>query len=615
MSAIHQVLLMLGAGSVTPGDQYWHDVELLLLANEGAGNALTDKSSRGRTLTAFGGAALSASNTDWAASAAAFDGTGDYYTTGPADDFRFLHDGSKWTIEVRMRRPTTAAQTATILDTTNGASTVAGLFLGITTSRELRLIISRNSAGSYVSNYTSVSPDLWPNDNNYHDLCLECDFDYASATNTFNLYIDGTRVDQFAHTGNVANSAEQTRSLYIGRAGTATSADLTGNISFLRITRGVVRYDNATYTVPTQPVLTSASSNYGTYAMRRRFLFSPASGASMYASEPQMVVANDGTVVCAYRRGASHVDNTGYVACKRSSTKGVGQWGSEIVIADEATYDTRNPSIGKDPSSGRLICFYRTLNAPSTHQATYFRTSTDHGATWSSSTNISSELSAAIGPFGTIVETTNGLMQLFYNADVCEALFSTDGGQTWGNRVTVYTMADADTYNEPVAVAIDTSRIVIIARVDQSSGSNKTFAFYKSSDGGATWDAGTQADQDTAATITSAAPAWVAKDESGNVVTVWINRSATPNNPPGRTMYYSVTDAEDFWTAPSDAIDATATEIEAEAMFLRYGSGGSDADFGYPNLVQIPGGQMLVAWYDMPSGSSFRTSLALRSIP
>jgi hypothetical protein len=50
-------------------------------------------------------------------------------------------------------------------------------------------------------------------------------------------------------------------------------------------------------------------------------------------------------------------------------------------------------------------------------------------------------------------------------------------------------------------------------------------------------------------------------------------------------------------------------------MVLRYSSGGADADYGYPNLCQIPGGQLLLAWYDLPSGSSSRTSLLMRTVP
>jgi hypothetical protein len=596
------------------GDQYWHDVEMLLLADEGAGNALTDYSSRGRTLTANGNAALSASNTDWAASAIALDGTGDYYTVGgSADDFRFFHDRSKWTFEVRAWRNTAEAGGVCFIDTTNGSTNNVGVYIGLTAAREVQLIVARGVGGAGVVSTTMASV-VWPNDNNYHDLCIEWDYDPVTVTNTVNYYIDGTRT-QSGTTSNVASTAAQTRALHIGRAGTVTTLDWNGGISFMRITSNVVRYDSPTYTPPTQPVLQNASSDYGDYAFVRRYIFSPASGLQ-YCSEPQMAVADDGTVVCAYRRGTSHVSNDGYIAVKRNSNNGRGLWGSEIVVADEATYDTRNPALGKDPASGRLICFYRTMNATgNVHQATYFRTSTDNGATWSSSTSISSELSAAQVPYGTIVETTNGLMQLFYSADVCEALFSTDGGQTWGSRVSVYSASPSGDYNEPVAVAIDTSRIVVIARFDKSSGSNKTYVFYKSSDGGSTWDAGTTADLDTSATITSAAPAWVAKDESGNVVTSWINRSATPDNPPGRTLYYSVTDAEDFWTTPADAIDATATEIESDPMFLRYSSGGADADYGYPNLCQIPGGQLLLAWYDLPSGSSSRTSLLMRTVP
>jgi len=591
------------------GDAMWHDTELLLLANEGAGSALTDQGTRSRTLTASGNAALSATNTDWASCAAAFDGTGDYWTVGgAADDFRFLHDGSQWELEVRLRRPTSTSQTVTLIDNAGATSANVGVWVAIDTSRKIRLLIGRNASGAPLIDFTSTA--AWPNDSNYHDFSIAFVYDPITASNNVRWWLDGALQEQASRASAVRSTVAQTRPLLIGRVNGVTTLDMLGNISFLRLTQQV-RHSAANYTPITQPAPKIVSSSYPSTPIQRRYAMAPGSGAQQYASEPQMVQCNDGTVVMIYRRGSAHVSNDGIVFCRRSATLG-RTWGTEITVHDHSSgKDTRNPAIGVDPSSGRLIAFSSTYDAPTlTHLAVFFQTSTDNGATWSAATDITSSLSGCVAAYGRTVSTTNGLMQLFYTADKCVALFSTDGGQNWGGAVTVYNRGDGAAYNEPVVLALSASNLLTVSRLD--SGNKDQYGYYKSTDGGSTWSSLGVYDY-TSATWTQAAPAWHEVKANGDVLVAWIARDGSVD-PPGRTFWISTEPSSSYFADPTTG---RASPVSIDPLYINYGSvsTGTDAEYGYPNLLQLSGGgNMLIAWHDMLDGTNARTCIYVRSL-
>jgi hypothetical protein len=337
-----------------------------------------------------------------------------------------------------------------------------------------------------------------------------------------------------------------------------------------------------------------------------------------YESEAYPVECNDGSIVCAYRKGAGHYENTGRVIVRRSTDQG-RTWGSEIEVANDASYDTRNQCLGIDRASGRLICFYRIINASADdHIAHYFKTSTDNGVTWSSATDIDStvNLSGDSAAFGRCVQTANGLMQLFYNVDnEAVALFSTDGGQSWGGRVVVYDLSQTKEYYEPWPIAIDDDRIVVLARVDKGSSAieNNQIAVFKSDDGGATWAEGASGEV-TAQTIDNGSPCAAALTQGGQVCTAVTTR--TGDGSEANRFWITTMEREAFWANPHHAVNGTAPRVEIEPLYHRHYSvtTSNSGDFGYPNLLAVRGGPLLLAWYDTVDGTNTKTACYVRSV-
>lgn len=327
-----------------------------------------------------------------------------------------------------------------------------------------------------------------------------------------------------------------------------------------------------------------------------------------YKSEPQLVYCADGSILCVYRRGSSHIANDGRIVAKRSTDLG-RTWGAEIEVHNQPLYDTRNPTVGIDPDSGRLIVFSRTLEGLRIHRDLYFQTSDDNGASWSAATNISSLFSGtgatALAPFGPAVQTANGLMQLIYGFDDtrehqwCWAIFSTDGGLTWGGRTTVYDLTQVSTtFTEPFPVRLDNNRIVVLIRNNKLG---NEYWFVKSSDGGLTWTSATgQRVKWTSDDIAHYSPAVGAAIGGSDVLISWNSRG----EPDGSGYVYTVRmNREVFFHNPASAFVPGGEPRRRVAVSIIQDTApgpGPWPDFGYPFLLPVPGVQhtALIAWYD-----------------
>lgn len=352
-----------------------------------------------------------------------------------------------------------------------------------------------------------------------------------------------------------------------------------------------------------------------TFSLKKTTIADSSGTGLDYESEPQLVYCDNGDILCVYRRGSGHVTNDGRVVAKISSDLG-RTWGSEFTIDDDASWDTRNPSAGKDSGSGRLVVFWRTIDASGqTLKDVYFSTSDDNGQTWSARTSILSEFPSLTNgdphvPFGNIIETSLGTLAFFYAGDVCVHLRSNDGGQTWGSSTTVYDLSQVGaTFTEPCFVSLDASRVVGIIRDDLDG---TRYGWITSDDGGATWTAASVQDW-TSGSINAAAPLWVQTVGDAEVVSAWYGRSLS-------YVLHSVRlSKEGFFARPRWAFQSGVEPVRRMDVSAADPSGTNayDSEFGYPNLLEIPGVNhtVLCAWYDTVGPSTTRTAIYISTTP
>ena len=311
---------------------------------------------------------------------------------------------------------------------------------------------------------------------------------------------------------------------------------------------------------------------------------------STYDSEPHVVETNDGTLVVVYRTAPSGgaVDNDGKIIARQSTDDGV-TWGSEITVADDANYDTRNPSLVYDSDSDRLVVNYRVYDAGSgSNQGEYFRTSTSNGSSWSSrqSVSLSYATGSSVAPFGGHAQTSNGLITMWYglNANggygVVEAVFSTDGGQSWGNNVKVVdtTSTSGRTTVEPVPTAYTDDKLWTWGR-DNATGD---FWVVQSSDGGSTWGSPVYCNPTG---MSDSSPIQVKRTNANELTAVWGDRT---------NDYVQVVNASArlLWQDPTLLADEPVRRLHNQI--------GSGNGFGYPTFTQLGRDRRntVVAFYD-----------------
>lgn len=320
-----------------------------------------------------------------------------------------------------------------------------------------------------------------------------------------------------------------------------------------------------------------------------------------YHAEPRVVELNDGVLLMIHQRATAHDNNSVIIVARRSTDKGV-TWSAPITVCDPVSgFAGRNPGVSHDVVSNRVTVFVREYNSPVVQVDVLQTISTDGGLTWGTKTSIFSLFSpeTAVAPFGKAVATSNGLMQLFYTADKCWALFSTDNGVTWGSKVTVYDLTQVlATFNEPFVVALDENRLAVVIREDIDK---DRYFIAKSPDGGLTWpvvfaeciniSAGT--------TIENAAPAAMAV-VGNEIYCVWMNRALD------YTAYLMKMNKEYFWRRPTQAFNLLGGEPTKRQWRSRIVDGdATNLEYGYPDLTVISGAtrEVLLSWYDSKDGN------------
>lgn len=336
-----------------------------------------------------------------------------------------------------------------------------------------------------------------------------------------------------------------------------------------------------------------------------------------YKSEPVLANLANGNILCVYRRGSSHISNDGKLVGKISADLGES-WGTEFDILDDPLYDTRNPSVGVDPVSGRVVVFGRRYNATTGTQIdVFYMYSDDNAATFTAPASLAATLAAVmpgqIAPYGPMVKTSLGLLQGFYATNKWALLVSTDGGQTWPTPIVVYSTSSYS-LGEPVMVDLGDDRLIALVRSETNRAAHGA---YRSMDGGATWVQNKSGSTflypwtSSPVAIDAAGPMWANKLPSGRVSITWYQRYQQ-----NKLVNTQCTD-ELFWNETGQAwLNGGAAYPTQPRQVLAPGYARHNAitsadprDSGYACPLLLPDGRELVAWYDTGDGTDTNTSI------
>lgn len=318
-------------------------------------------------------------------------------------------------------------------------------------------------------------------------------------------------------------------------------------------------------------------------------------GESGYVCEPLLIECQNGDILCMYRHGTAHLSVGGKLKIRRSTNRGKS-FGEPSIMYELTGRDCRNHSLGIDPDTGRLISFSRTADNANVTYDRMKHISDDDGATWTTSVFTGLSAYPTHVPFGPMVKTSNGLCQLFYQANSIIAVFSNDGFDTVSGTATVFQHTQTSAvFAEPTIVAIDENRIVIVIRDNVDGG---RYWFIKSSDGLATCTGATQG-RWTSTTGLQAAPANIAL-HGETVFFSFDTRS------PNWSQFVTKVEKEAFFANP---LTAWAIGSVVPGTIRTYtskiaGGNASGAEYGYVNQLSLAEG-VLHAHYDSKAGNGY----------
>ena len=204
----------------------------LLLHGDGTNGSttITDSSSSPKTVTAFGNAQISTTQSKFGGSSIAFDGNGDYITS--ASNAAFAFGTGNFTIEFWYYISSTGNQCFYDTIPIGGDGTrSAGFALVIQTNRW-----NVFSSASFRGQSTNA-----PLTNQWVHFAL------VKSGTTWTYYENGTSNGSFTYSFNTTDS-----NFVCGRVGDGSSYFINGYLDDYRVTKGVARY-TANFTAPTAP--------------------------------------------------------------------------------------------------------------------------------------------------------------------------------------------------------------------------------------------------------------------------------------------------------------------------------------------------------------------------
>lgn len=203
------------------GDRQWDNVDLLLPFD----NDTQDVSSNALTVTANGGAAISAVESKWGGSSLYLDGSDDYLSLDPPA----LND-DPFTIEFWVRAESVSSGWQTLYDSRASSSSSNGT--SIHTNDDILELWSGGSRWLYTSSVLSA--------NTWHHVAFS-----RESSGRFTIFVDGSLQAETTTTKTLSDSA-----VLIGK-NTNSVEFFGGYLDDYRITKGFTRY-TAAFTPPTQ---------------------------------------------------------------------------------------------------------------------------------------------------------------------------------------------------------------------------------------------------------------------------------------------------------------------------------------------------------------------------
>lgn len=302
-----------------------------------------------------------------------------------------------------------------------------------------------------------------------------------------------------------------------------------------------------------------------------------AGGPGAYEAFPDVCMTQDGELLCVFYAGYGHVSfpredlpNGGFIGMVRSTDLGA-TWSEAETIVD-TPIDDRDPSIAQ-LSSGDLLVTYMSYvkERRPTHEVFSVRSS-DGGRTWGEPRRIELPWNRGQAVSEPVTELEDGTLLLpVYGthtteagtAHPCGVLRSTDGGESWP-EITLIEPEGGEVFQEPTIEPLPDGRIYMLIR----PGMHRS----ESTDGGVTWARPEplgipgQAAQMllTSKGVLVAGYRW--REERSTVV-IWSH------------------DLGGTWEGPK-VIDRVVG--------------------GYPSLVELPDGRVLMVYYTEGAGSDIR---------
>ncbi|MGI5819894.1 MAG: sialidase family protein [Armatimonadota bacterium] len=303
-----------------------------------------------------------------------------------------------------------------------------------------------------------------------------------------------------------------------------------------------------------------------------------AGGPGAYEAFPDLCMTDDGELLCVFYAGYGHVSfpredlpRGGFIAMVRSQDLGA-TWSEARVIVD-TPIDDRDPSITQ-LSNGDLLLTFMTYDRERrpTHEVFTVRSS-DGGVTWGESKRVELPWNRSQGVSEPVTELDDGTLLLpVYGSHVtedgetirpCAVLRSTDGGESWP-EIAVLTPRDEVPFQEPTIEPLSDGRIYMLIRPGMH--------WSESHDGGVTWmqpEALGMPGQaayllETSKGVLLAGYRW--REERSTVV-IWSH------------------DLGGTWEGPK-IVDRVVG--------------------GYPSMVELPDGRVLMVYYTEGAGSDIR---------
>lgn len=209
-------------------DIYWPDTVLAMHMD--AAGAIDLK---GHTATAFGNAAISATQSKFGGSSATFDGSGAHFSIPTSEDFRLLD--SDFTIEMWIYRTTDT--TSTVMGKLSSATIESSFGLSTIVNGAIDFVMYVGLSGHSVSSISGAVPV-----SGWHHVAV------TRTSNTLKIFVNGDLKGTNTALGGAVVNYSTAAALRIGGYGTEDTP-FNGYIDDVRITKGVARY-TAPFTPP-----------------------------------------------------------------------------------------------------------------------------------------------------------------------------------------------------------------------------------------------------------------------------------------------------------------------------------------------------------------------------